>query len=78
MLHNGTCLEPKRGYGYPFTRDACGPCLREALLAHGFPGHTQDWAKEPDVERRAAGVTTPTPTPSSQGPGVVAPLSPSG
>ena len=52
VLHRDTCPEAKGSYGWPMTRDVCGPCLREALLAHGFQGYEQDWKNEPEVARR--------------------------
>lgn len=54
VLHRDTCPEDPRAYLQPMTRDVCGECLREALLAHGYPGHSQDWKTSPTVERRAA------------------------
>lgn len=57
-LHRGTTPKDYGSY-QPITRDVCGECLHEALLAHGFPGHAQDWAKEPKVTRRAELVDWP-------------------
>jgi hypothetical protein len=43
----------------PLSRDVCGECLAEALLAHGHPGHTQDWKTTPKVERRGSRIDWP-------------------
>jgi hypothetical protein len=57
-VHRDTCPD-KGGAWRPITRDVCGECLHEALLAHGYPGHSQDWRAEPVVERRAGHVDWP-------------------
>jgi len=44
----------------PTTLDLCGECLHEALLSHGYEGHTQDWVAEPKVARRAGAIDWPT------------------
>lgn len=57
-LHYGTCPEIRGGW-QPSTSDVCAECLREALLVHGGPGHTQNWVDQPEVARRAFAVDWP-------------------
>jgi hypothetical protein len=58
-LHRGATPTDYGAMAQPTNRDVCGECLREALLAHGFTGHSQDWGAEPKVTRRAGHLDWP-------------------
>lgn len=58
-LHRDACPTDYGAMAQPMSRDVCGECLREAVLAHGFTGHAQDWVKEPKVKRRAEHIDWP-------------------